>query len=875
MMEKDFLFSVIIPVYNVEEYIEEAVNSLIQQSIGFEDHIQIILIDDGSTDGSAAICETFAYNHPDNIVYVRKENGGVSSARNEGLKHAKGKYVNFLDGDDYWEKHAFERAAAYFDSNPEVRIISGRMVLFGKNVKKPHHMDYKYETIKCVDIMQEYDYPENSVSHLFIARDLLAGRTFDERLRFSEDLLMINQILLREKKYAMLPSSEYMYRRRESGDSAINRSITQKDFYKETVDIAYFGLIEESKAIYGEVIPYIQYLLITDLQWRLNKTVPESVSEEIKGEYLNKLKELLDVIDNSIILSQRRMSYTYKCYVFLLKETLEEGKHVPDADWETLIKAEYRPRVRHLNVVNNTLHIEVRSTDYLFQTGRRLVLINEKGKEFYPEYQPAKYLDYKGAFPEVVLKGGIYVFNLPVYAGARYGFFIKLGESRIKKVPKYGQYSRLVNMRNTFFCEGKFIIKSILGRVCIYDNTLKTRLLSRYKYEKTLKKIGAENVIPLRRKAEKLKRRGKPIWILFDRTNRAGDNAEALFSYLMKIGANQKNDIYFIIDENSPDYARMKAIGPVIKAGTRDHYLMQMAASLVISSSADGWVLNPYIDDLKYYRDLLTFKYVFLQHGITQNDLSGWLNRYTKNIKLFVTAARPEYESILTLDYGFDDTEVKLTGFARYDNLTDNRKKQIAFLPTWRREISGEVIEGTATREYNPDFKDSVYCRFYNKLINDERIMEAMRRNGYTGCFYPHPSNSAQYVDFQGNDTIHVMKAPESYAKVFMESALLITDYSSVAMDFAYLKKPVIYTQFDKEVFFAEQWDKGYYDYERDGFGHVCYDYESAVEAIVHTIEGGCIEEEEYLERVRRFFAFTDRNNCKRIYDEINKLIKQ
>lgn len=105
-VKKDYEFSVIIPIYNVEDYLEETIQSIINQTIGF-DKIQLILVNDGSPDNSEAICLKYKEMYPDNILYLPQENAGVSVARNNGLKHATGKYINFLDSDDTWDKDAF------------------------------------------------------------------------------------------------------------------------------------------------------------------------------------------------------------------------------------------------------------------------------------------------------------------------------------------------------------------------------------------------------------------------------------------------------------------------------------------------------------------------------------------------------------------------------------------------------------------------------------------------------------------------------------------------------------------------------------------------------------------------------------------------
>ena len=88
--EYKYKFSVVIPIYNVEKYLEETIESIINQSIGFEENIQIILVNDGSPDNSEEICLKYKEMYPDNILYKKKENGGVSSARNTGLKKVSG-----------------------------------------------------------------------------------------------------------------------------------------------------------------------------------------------------------------------------------------------------------------------------------------------------------------------------------------------------------------------------------------------------------------------------------------------------------------------------------------------------------------------------------------------------------------------------------------------------------------------------------------------------------------------------------------------------------------------------------------------------------------------------------------------------------------
>ena len=98
-------------------YLEESVESVINQTMDFKENTEIILIDDGSTDGSSEICKSYVEKYPENIKYIFKENGGPSSARNAGIKIATGEYYNFLDSDDLLHEAALEKVYKFFNKH--------------------------------------------------------------------------------------------------------------------------------------------------------------------------------------------------------------------------------------------------------------------------------------------------------------------------------------------------------------------------------------------------------------------------------------------------------------------------------------------------------------------------------------------------------------------------------------------------------------------------------------------------------------------------------------------------------------------------------------------------------------------------------------
>ena len=144
------------------------------------------------------------------------------------------------------------------------------------------------------------------------------------------------------------------------------------------------------------------------------------------------------------------------------------------------------------------------------------------------------------------------------------------------------------------------------------------------------------------------------------------------------------------------------------------------------------------------------------------------------------------------------------------------------------------------------------------ELISDGKTFEAQK---YLAAFQP-KDDAVVLADFAHYDVQNLLK----------ESKLLITDYSSVFFDVAYMGKPCVYYQFDREKFYSSHYQKGYFDYDTMGFGEVALSHEELIDVVVRYIQTGFWVKDEYKGRTDSFFPVRDQNNCKRIMDEILKL---
>lgn len=369
-----------------------------------------------------------------------------------------------------------------------------------------------------------------------------------------------------------------------------------------------------------------------------------------------------------------------------------------------------------------------------------------------------------------------------------------------------------------------------------------------------------------------LSKKNKPIWLVSDRVTAAGDNGEAMFRYISK----QKDfpaEVFFVLSKKVKDYERLKKYGKVIDQKSLRYKTKFLLADKIISSQADIETTNPFIRQINHFVDLYNFDFVFLQHGVIRHDLSRWLNRYEKNIQLFITSAQKEYDSIFSNPYYYEKKNVVLTGQPRFDYLENKPNRKIILAPTWRKSLALSRTDKMGRRKYDPNFKKSDFFKFYNNLINDKRITDELNRQNMLGEFYLHPVFEAQRKDFNGNGTFKIMDFPYSYNKAFSEGELLISDHSSVVFDFAYMKKPVMYAHFDAETFFENHsYDKSnFFSDENDGFGEIYYDYETLVEGIIRSLQDGCKMPQKYKSRVDKFFYKIDKNNSKRVYDLLIK----
>lgn len=280
------LVSIVIPIYNVENYLSQCVDSVVAQTYP---NLDIVLVDDGSTDSSSAICDDYA-NKYNNITVIHKVNGGISDTRNVGIEKSKGEYILFVDGDD-WVHKDYVRQLIDFALNNDCEIVQGNFY-------------YAYESRELKQSYTSNDFClgktevlngllESKIIHNFVWGKLFKSSLIKE-IKFPvnklfEDAFWTYQVIDRCNNYGIVSTPLYYYRQRES-------SLTGRFSYKNFDLIeAYIARAEYYQKHYPSLMPKVK-LSLERLLWSFYPYCKGNI--EYSAQYDQSLIEYRNLMPN-------------------------------------------------------------------------------------------------------------------------------------------------------------------------------------------------------------------------------------------------------------------------------------------------------------------------------------------------------------------------------------------------------------------------------------------------------------------------------------------------------------------------------------------------------------------------------------------------
>lgn len=309
--------TVIVPIYNVEKYLERCVNSIVNQTYKPE---KIILVDDGSTDKSGALADEFAAKH-ENVTVIHKPNGGLSSARNAGLEMTDTEFVTFVDSDDYLSCDMYEKLFLQLE-NCDADISIGGVWYEQENGKKstPYKpgMSKVFTKIEALKELNSYRYFNMGVWNKIYKTSLFEKNAYgDEYIEFpagkvSEDFYVMHKIIARADKIAYTSEPLYHYiqrpnsisRNKKINTESLNAALAQVDFYNEWFsDIAY---IAESMCVFTFIGVYAKHI-------KMGLKCPEDIvckARKISQKYMK------SVLKNDVISLKKKLQAAVFGYMF-------------------------------------------------------------------------------------------------------------------------------------------------------------------------------------------------------------------------------------------------------------------------------------------------------------------------------------------------------------------------------------------------------------------------------------------------------------------------------------------------------------------------------------------------------------------------------
>ncbi|WIE66327.1 CDP-glycerol glycerophosphotransferase family protein [Curtobacterium sp. MCLR17_036] len=853
----------VIPCFSVARYLPEFFSSLDAQTAGL-DGVELVFVNDGSLDDTLALVEAWAASR-DNVIVVDQPNAGLSAARNAGMRRASGRWITFPDPDDRLAPEYFAEARKFMGlyDLPDLTLLGTHQVVWDESsgeLTDTHPLRHKFASGSRIADLHVEPLVHMSANSSFMRLDVIRelGVEFDPAVRpnFEDGHFIARYLLLSgTHKLGLLASAKYHYRTRTDGSSLVQVSYLKEEKYTQLLEAGYLDLLRTAEEVVGRPPRWLENVLLYELFWyykneRKIRSITAAAPRAVLPRFHELVGDVLGRISDDAIREFNVMGVEYAIKATFLHSY--QGRP-------------WAPEYVRLNEVDE-LRQEVHLT-YWF-TGPNLdeeftvddqsvrpLAAKTEDFEFYGTVTMRRRHIWlaRGSRTLVTVDGR----TLPSVRSEQWGHTEAvtirdlapvIHDTRRRATPRLGAPEETVRQRT-----GQ-LVRRIRGDARKY---LSKQALADAKVSRRL-----------HRKATR--ERFAHAWAFMDKDTHAGDNAEHLYRW---VSINRPDiNSWFILDRGSPDWDRLEAEGfRLVEYKSDDWVSLLLSADHLASSHIDHYVIHP-LDARRFGRS--HFKFTFLQHGVTKDDLSRWLN--IKPIDVFVTATPPEWRSIAgDGPFAFTSRETVLTGFPRHDALlqkraalTDEERDSIVIMPTWRQVLLGASIPGSNARAKGENFAASEYAQQYGALLRSERLRAVAERHGKRIVFMPHPNMKPHLDEFDVPSSVSLLGYDDNDVQaVLARACLVLTDYSSLGFEASFLHLPVVYFQFDAQEFFNGMHigRRGYFDYERDGFGPVAPDVDAALTAIDEYAEQGWQIGTPYRERVAETFTLRDGRSSERV----------
>lgn len=899
-IEKQYKVSVLIWVSeNSPDDLSTTLFSIKEQTMSTEE-IQVVVVDNTSNGEYSQTCAQFSGF----TEYYTYPNQYIVDIKNIMLNKLCGECVHIIQAGTKHTPGCFERAANHLKKEVnQIDFVAVETNFYGLVQSKDPLERGRFKQDGIIDLNISHSLAELYLGSVFIKREALFSEEGVAKMSFRKDIpfyevesTFLLELTMRKKCYGII-------RNETISKNAYPESLPNNTKYVHMTEwyIPFFKqfaipLLKKSREM-SENNRYIQLIMYYLLSLRLIQNLNNKNKQVLKGDdidlFFQYMKEMLGYIDDDIILN----TVGYKIIRMTKGMCTNLLRYKVDYNDDEFKFIEYKRSLLYIykNYViapleKNTVKIRTMEQkrgnliikgviDFVFPSEQLDISLVVNSKKEYSLKYVEDYALIK-LFGRAVYKNKRFEVEVPLDKSVKsIGFLLKLNGKRYNfNLAFYTSNSKLSNSHaRTYWQVDRFLLRyqkkrkkievKPYGRKrhLIYEAALLKGMWSSKQCNMGM--IALRILYWLTYKHFNRKR----VWITYDKLYKAGDCGEYFARYVSHQN-NKDIKMCYLINKDSSDYRRLKREGLcLLKPNSLMHKLHFLHADTIFFTHAYVYNFNGFpAAKSHFFRGLLSFKTMCIQHGLTVQKFAHSMGKYLDNTDLYFCASKYEIENLIRPIYGYNLNQLKLTGIPRYDGLINNDKRQILITPTWRMTLAKPSIMGKP-RPYNPLFKESTYFARYNELVNNEVLINTAKKYNYSIIYLVHPTVSIQADDFDKNEYVEIIPAANgdvNYEKLLTESSLMVTDYSGVQFDFAYMRKPIVYSHYSDVPAYYEESN---YKYNTMAFGELCTTNEELVRTICTYIENGCKMKPEYVDRANDFFAFDDHNNCKRIYEIAEK----
>lgn len=349
------------------------------------------------------------------------------------------------------------------------------------------------------------------------------------------------------------------------------------------------------------------------------------------------------------------------------------------------------------------------------------------------------------------------------------------------------------------------------------------------------------------------------IWLVGEVPYKAQDNGYQFFRHVRE--QHPERRAYYVIDADSPDRPKVAALGNVVDRYSRRHMLYSLLASRLVGSHHAEYLFAS--RDRAVMRATRGVR-IFLQHGVTASKNVtlnyGRQTSFEKPTEQFVAVSELE-KKIIMEDYGYRDHQVPVTGFARFDQLFAGdvaKRRTVLVMPTWRDYLQRE-----------DRLLESDYFANWHGFLTHPRLQALLREHDMEIEFVLHPNMRMFAHHFQVPQVRLIPQGEADVQHLIKSSSVLITDFSSVAWDFSFLQRPVLYFQFDQQSLVGGR--APHIDPHELLPGPISTRPDALLDDLAQVFADESRMAPAYWDRAKTFIAHRDQNNCARIYDMVER----